>query len=153
MIRNSNSSGIGAEIKLVLDVYIHSKIIMAFDTSDQAVFWTCTLSEYKRTTTTQQHNPLTVTRDKNGSIHLQHKLWDGFLMIFYLFIKPKTQSSCLWFPCRNKNMNVLAAIVSRTHSLMQTESKDLWFWSSHGTDQCLTGQMDCPYVRSLCKER
>lgn len=50
MIRNS--SGIGAEIKLVLDVYIHSKIIMAFDTSDQDIFGTCTLSEYRRTTTT-----------------------------------------------------------------------------------------------------
>lgn len=37
MILHSNSSGIGAEVELVLDVYIHSKIIMVFETPDQAV--------------------------------------------------------------------------------------------------------------------
>lgn len=50
---HSNRSGIGAEVKLLLDIYIHSKIIMAFDTSDQAVFG---FAHYQNTDTLPQHN-------------------------------------------------------------------------------------------------
>lgn len=53
MKQNGNSLGISAEVKLVLDAYIHSKIIMAFNKSDQAIFG---LAHYPNTDALPRHN-------------------------------------------------------------------------------------------------